>query len=158
MTTRPLLPDLPGYRELQAMAAELSTASVEQLFASEAQRCKHFTLTAAGLSLDYSKQLLTSQALNGLLQLANAAGLAAEIAALFAGEHLNNTEDRPALHTLLRAATGAGLEHKFGQVQEARTLMQSWSERINSGAWQGFSGSAITDVVNIGIGGSDLGP
>lgn len=159
MTTRPLLPDLPGYCELQAMAQDLKTASVEQLFTSEAQRSSRFTLEAAGLNLDYSKQLLTAQALTSLLQLANDAAVQAEIAALFLGEHLNNTEDRPALHTLLRASTGGtGLAHEYAQVQEARALMQLWSQRINSGAWQGFSGSAITDVVNIGIGGSDLGP
>jgi glucose-6-phosphate isomerase len=92
------------------------------------------------------------------LGLADNAGLQAEIAALLRGQHINNTEDRPALHTLLRASRGDGLEDKFEQVQAARALMQLWSERINSGAWKGFSGEAITDVVNIGIGGSDLGP
>ena len=140
------------------MAEKLKTASVEQLFAQDTERATGFTLEAAGLQLDYSKQLVNRQTLAGLLGLADNAGLQAEIAALLRGQHINNTEDRPALHTLLRASRGDGLEDKFEQVQAARALMQQWSERINSGAWKGFSGEAITDVVNIGIGGSDLGP
>jgi glucose-6-phosphate isomerase len=158
MTSRPLLSELSGYGELQAMAKQLRTASVEQLFAEDTERATRFTLQAAGLQLDYSKQLMNRQTLAGLLDLANEAALQAEIAALFSGQHINNTEDRPALHTLLRASRGDGLKDKFEQVQAARALMQLWSERINSGAWKGFSGAAITDVVNIGIGGSDLGP
>jgi glucose-6-phosphate isomerase len=158
MTSRPLLSELSGYSELQAMAEKLKTASVEQLFAEDTERATRFTLEAAGLHLDYSKQLVNRQTLAGLLGLADNAGLQAEIAALLRGQHINNTEDRPALHTLLRASRGDGLEDKFEQVQAARALMQLWSERINSGAWKGFSGEAITDVVNIGIGGSDLGP
>jgi len=158
MTSRPLLSELSGYGELQAMAEQLRTASVEQLFAEDTERATRFTLQAAGLQLDYSKQLMNRQTLAGLLGLADEAALQAEIAALFSGQHINNTEDRPALHTLLRASRGDGLEDRFEQVQAARALMQLWSERINSGAWKGFSGAAITDVVNIGIGGSDLGP
>jgi glucose-6-phosphate isomerase len=158
MTSRPLLSELSGYGKLQAMAGQLSTASVEQLFAEDTARATRFTLQAAGLKLDYSKQLMNRQTLAGLLDLANEAALQDEIAALFSGQHINNTEDRPALHTLLRASRGDGLEDKFEQVQAARALMQLWSERINSGSWKGFSGAAITDVVNIGIGGSDLGP
>ncbi len=158
MTSRPLLSELSGYGELQAMAEKLKLASVEQLFAEDTKRATCFTLQAAGLHLDYSKQLVNRQTLAGLLGLADKAGLQAEIAALLRGQHINNTEHRPALHTLLRASRGDGLEDKFEQVQAARALMQLWSERINSGAWKGFSGAAITDVVNIGIGGSDLGP
>jgi glucose-6-phosphate isomerase len=158
MTSRPLLSELSGYGELQAMAEQLRTASVEQLFAEDTARATRFSLQAAGLQLDYSKQLMNRQTLAGLLDLAKEAALPAEIAALFSGQHINNTEDRPALHTLLRASRGDGLEDKFEQVQAARALMQLWSERINSGSWKGFSGAAITDVVNIGIGGSDLGP
>jgi glucose-6-phosphate isomerase len=158
MTSRPLLSELSGYGELQAMAEQLRTASVEQLFAEDTARATRFSLQAAGLQLDYSKQLMNRQTLAGLLDLAKEAALPAEIAALFSGRHINNTEDRPALHTLLRASRGDGLEDKFEQVQAARALMQLWSERVNSGAWKGFSGAAITDVVNIGIGGSDLGP
>jgi glucose-6-phosphate isomerase len=158
MTSRPLLTELSGYSELQAMAEKLKTASVEQLFAEDSKRATRFTLGAAGLHLDYSKHLMNPQTLASLLDLADKAGLQAEIAALFSGQHINNTEDRPALHTLLRASRSEDLKEKFKEVQAARGLMQLWSERINSGAWKGFTGAAITDVVNIGIGGSDLGP
>ena len=158
MTSRPLLSELSGYSELQALADELKAVSIEQCFADDTDRATRFTLQAAGLHLDYSKHLLSPAALTGLLGLADKARLPADIAALFNGEHLNTTEDKPALHTLLRASRSHGLDNKFQQVQAARELMQLWSERINSGAWCGFSGAAITDVVNIGIGGSDLGP
>jgi glucose-6-phosphate isomerase len=81
-----------------------------------------------------------------------------DIAALFDGEHINNTEDRPALHTLLRASSSHGQDEKFEQVVAARALMKQWADRLNSGSQKGYSGATITDVVNIGIGGSDLGP
>jgi glucose-6-phosphate isomerase len=158
MTSRPLLSELSGYNELQALADQLKAASIVQCFADDKDRATRFTLEAAGLRLDYSKHLLNSSALSGLLGLAEKAGLQADIAALFAGEHVNNTEDRPALHTLLRASRSHGLDEKYQQVEAARGLMQQWSDRLNSGDWKGFSGAAITDVVNIGIGGSDLGP
>tara|TARA_R110001599_G_scaffold353790_1_gene597726 strand:+ start:9555 stop:11192 length:1638 start_codon:yes stop_codon:yes gene_type:complete len=158
MTTRPLLSELAGYGELQAMAEDLKAASVEQLFADDSERADRFTLTAAGLCLDYSKHLLTPQTLTSLLTLADNAGLQADITALLSGQHVNTTENRPALHTLLRASHSSGLKDKFEEVKAARKLMQSWSERINSGTWKGFNGTSITDVVNIGIGGSDLGP
>tara|TARA_R110001592_G_scaffold215025_1_gene468177 strand:- start:29927 stop:31564 length:1638 start_codon:yes stop_codon:yes gene_type:complete len=158
MTTRPLLSELAGYGELQAMAEDLKAASVEQLFADDSERADRFTLAAAGLRLDYSKHLLTPQTLTNLLALADNAGLQADITALLSGQHVNTTEDRPALHTLLRASHSTGLKDKFEEVKAARKLMQSWSERINSGTWKGFNDTSITDVVNIGIGGSDLGP
>ena len=158
MTTRPLLSELAGYGQLQAMAEDLKAASIEQLFADDSERADRFTLAAAGLRLDYSKHLLTPETLTRLLALADTAGLQADITALLSGQHVNTTEDRPALHTLLRASHSTGLKDKFEEVKAARKLMQSWSERINSGTWKGFNDTSITDVVNIGIGGSDLGP
>ncbi len=158
MTSRPLLSELPGYSDLQALANGVKSTSVSQLLQDDPGRATDFTLEAAGLRLDYSKHLLTTAALEQLLRLAEHAGVARDIAALFSGEPINNTEDRPALHTLLRASGSQGLEGKFQEVVAARALMQTWAERLNSGAQQGFSGATITDVVNIGIGGSDLGP
>jgi len=158
MKTSALLSELPGYGELQALAEELRPASMEQLFAEDPGRAADFTLGAAGLRLDFSKHLLTRPALAQLLALASQRGLEMDIAALFDGEHINNTEDRPALHTLLRASSSHGQDEKFEQVVAARALMKQWADRLNSGDQKGYSGATITDVVNIGIGGSDLGP
>ena len=158
MKSRKLLPELSGYRDLQAMAQELKSTAMEQLFAEDPGRAADFTLQAAGLQLDYSKHLLTRQALEALLELAIDCGLEGDVAALFDGEHINNTEDRPALHTLLRASSSHGMDDRFKQVCESRDKMQRWAEQLNDGLRKGFSGATITDVVNIGIGGSDLGP
>ncbi len=158
MTSRALLSELSGYDQLQALADDLKSASIGQLFAQDASRATNFSLEAAGLHLDYSKHLLTKPALVALLDLAQHSGLQTDIEALFDGKHINNTEDRPALHALLRSPSSHGLEDKFQEVEAARALMQQWVERLNNGICKGFSGVTITDVVNIGIGGSDLGP
>ncbi len=149
---------LPAYSTLQAQAEVLRGASVAQLFDSHEQRASDFTRRAAGLSLDFSKQLLDREALQQLLQLAGQAELPRHIAALLSGDEVNNTEARPALHSLLRAASGAGMEDKFRQVEAARQRMRDVADTLNAGLHSGFSGEPITDVVNIGIGGSDLGP
>ena len=158
MSSRALLNQLPAYSELQAHATALKSASVTQLFNEDAARAQDFTLQAAGLQLDYAKHLLDRDALSALHHLAQQAGLPQRIAALLRGDRVNNTENRPALHTLLRASAGNGLEDKFQEVQAAKARMRQCSERLNQGAHTGYSGSVITDVINIGIGGSDLGP
>ncbi len=98
------------------------------------------------------------EALAALLALAQEAGLAQRIGELLDGGVVNNTENRPALHSLLRASDGAGQEARFAEVQATRERMREWSRRLEQGEHRGFSGRPITDVVNIGIGGSDLGP
>jgi glucose-6-phosphate isomerase len=153
-----LLNELPGYRPLQVLADALKSASIEQLFAEDGERAANFSLKAAGLTLDYSKHLINLEALSALLQLAKDARLQERIAALFDGECVNNTEGRPALHTLLRASSSHGLDDKFREVEATRALMQQWAERLNRGEHKGYSDAVVTDVVNIGIGGSDLGP
>ncbi|MEM8562355.1 MAG: glucose-6-phosphate isomerase [Pseudomonadota bacterium] len=158
MTERIFLSALRSYQHLAALAQTAATTSLKKLFAEDSDRADRLHLTAAGLALDYSKQLITPEILTGLLTLAQEAGLAAEIADLFAGVHINNTEDRPALHMLLRAASSTGSKPRLEQVESSRELMRTWSEQVRSGAWVGFSDAPITDVVNIGIGGSDLGP
>ena len=158
MTTRPLLSSMTGYKKLQALGETLRSASLEELFANDPQRAADFTVEAAGLRLDYSKHLLTREVLEALVALARECGLERDALALFEGAHINNTEDRPALHTLLRASTSHGLDQKFDQVMASRALMQRWSDALNSGQQKGYSGATLTDVVNIGIGGSDLGP
>lgn len=158
MPATPLLSKLPSFEETQQLAKRLRDASVSTMLADDSDRAGDFTLTAAGLQLDYSKQLVDRPALQSLFKLASEANLKSAISGLLAGEEVNNTEGRPALHTLLRANTGSGLENKYRAVTAARETMRQWSERLNAGEHTGFSGAPITDVVNIGIGGSDLGP
>ncbi|TDG12471.1 glucose-6-phosphate isomerase [Seongchinamella unica] len=158
MPATPLFSQLPSYRETQQLASALQPGSVSAMLASDPQRASDFTLAAAGLQLDYSKQLVDRKALQALLTLAAETGMSSAIAGLLNGERVNNTEDRPALHTLLRASSADGLADKFAEVTAARETMRQWSERLHDGRHSGFSGLPITDVVNIGIGGSDLGP
>tara|TARA_R110002124_G_scaffold85371_1_gene221525 strand:- start:1137 stop:2777 length:1641 start_codon:yes stop_codon:yes gene_type:complete len=158
MIARALLTDLPAYHALEEFANQLESTSLEDLFNADSQRAERFTASAAGLQLDYSKHLLSQGALSALLQLAEQAGVSQGIADLFAGAHVNNSEDRPALHTLLRASNGGGQEDRFREVVAARDRMRVIAERLHSGAHTGYSGATITDVINIGIGGSDLGP
>ncbi|MEH6580947.1 MAG: glucose-6-phosphate isomerase [Halioglobus sp.] len=153
-----LLTELPSFDPLAQQADKLNNSSIAGLFTADPQRVNDFVAQAAGLTLDYSKQLLDREALAGLLQLAEEAQWRQRASALLAGEHVNNTEDRPALHTLLRASTGAGLDEKFSAVRKTREQMQHWVEQLNQGLQIGYQGDVITDVVNIGIGGSDLGP
>lgn len=155
-----LLTDLPAYAELRALADSLKSASIQEFFSQQPNRVEQFTLEAAGLRLDFSKHLLSAAAHSKLIELAQQAGLAARATALLQGEALNNTEQRPALHSLLRAkqAPLSALRDKLEQVHSTQQRMRDWCERLNQGQHQGFSGAVITDVVNIGIGGSDLGP
>ena len=114
---------------------------------------------AAGLSIDTGKHLLDAAALEALWQCAEAAGFDDWRARLARGDAVNHTEGRAALHCLLRApAAPAGLEARWREVQDALTQMQRWVAALQGGRWQGFSGAPITDIVNLGIGGSDLGP
>jgi len=161
-TTR--LTELPGFKTLQTLAAALKNAKIEQMFAADEDRTASFSLNAAGLSLDFSKQLLDREALAALLQLGADAQLEQRATALLSGDTLNTTENRPALHTLLRApeleSTGQNptLADKFEEVLTTRRRMKQWADTLNGGEHKGFSGTNITDVVSIGIGGSDLGP
>ena len=158
MTTTPLMTELPACVGLQSHAERLRQVSIQTLFDDDPGRAGDFSVEAAGLHLDYSKQLLDRATRDALLALAEQAGLRARIRALLAGEAVNNTENRPALHTLLRAPAGNGLADKFQEVAATRDRMRQWAGRLNSGEQRGYSGAAISDVVNIGIGGSDLGP
>ncbi|MEZ5503308.1 MAG: glucose-6-phosphate isomerase [Halioglobus sp.] len=158
MTPANILTDLPACAELEAHATGLRTASIEQFFSADHRRAEKFVVAAAGLRLDYSKHLLSEDALASLLRLAEQAGVRQGIADLFAGKHLNNTEERPALHSLLRASSDTGQPDKFAHVVAARQRMRELADRLNRGEATGYSGTPITDVINIGIGGSDLGP
>jgi glucose-6-phosphate isomerase len=158
MTARKLLPELPAYAALASQARKIESASLEGLFAADNTRAQAFTVSAAGLHLDYSKHRVNAQVISSLLQLAEQAGLDQRIEDLFSGAHVNNTEDRPALHTLLRATDGGAQPVRFQEVVAAKERMRTLAQRLHCGEHTGYSGATITDVVNIGIGGSDLGP
>ena len=158
MIARTSLKDLPAFEELQTHATALSSTSIQQLFDQDDRRAADFTLEAAGLQLDFSRHLLNRDALDSLHKMAQQAGLRQAIENLCSGEPINNTENRPALHTLLRASSADSLADKFREVSAVRQRMQEIADSINQGEHDGYTAEAITDVVNIGIGGSDLGP
>ncbi|MBS1187609.1 MAG: glucose-6-phosphate isomerase [Burkholderiaceae bacterium] len=150
------------YRSLQAHAQSVSQWHLRDLFAQSPQRFPAMTVEAAGLFLDYSKNLVSEQTLRLLCDLARERGVEVRRAAMFAGEKINSTEKRAVLHTALRAPRGVALtadgQDVVADIHAVLERVKSFSERVRSGAWQGHSGKAITDIVNIGIGGSDLGP
>src|SRR6202012_3391819 len=117
---------------------------------------------AAGIYFDYSKNRVTDKTLKLLLDLANESGLRARIDAMFRGEKINITENRAVLHVALRAPKGASIlvdgKNVVPEVHAVLDKMAGFAERVRTGAWQGHTGKAIKNVVNIGIGGSDLGP
>ena len=151
-----------AWRALQAHAASLETRTLSQLFDSDAGRAQRLSAEFGGLFLDYSKQRLNSETLGLLVGLAEQQDLSGWIGRLFAGEAVNHTEGRAAYHMALRAPPGATMEvagrNVVPAVCEVRDRMRAFAEAVRSGQWLGASGQRITDVVNIGIGGSDLGP
>ncbi len=152
----------PEWQALSRHFATIETAHVRDLFASDPTRGERFAFEAEGIYLDYSKNRVTDETLGLLLDLANSASLRARIDAMFGGEKINITEDRAVLHVALRAPRDASFivdgENVVPQVHEVLDRMAVFSERVRSGEWTGFTGKRIRNVVNIGIGGSDLGP
>jgi len=147
---------------LAGHARRLSAVPVRELFAADADRFRRFSREAAGLLLDFSRQRLDTAALAALDALATARGLAARTEALFAGEAVNETEGRAALHTLLRAPRGAALPRLLrplhAEVLDVRAQCAAFVRGVHDGSRAGAGGERFTDVVNVGIGGSDLGP
>ena len=135
---------------------------LRQLFADDPKRGERLTLEAAGIYLDYSKNRITDETVALLVQLAEESGLRARIDAMFRGEKINVTEKRAVLHVALRAPRGASIvvdgENVVPQVHAVLDKMADFADRVRSGAWKGHTGKRIRNVVNIGIGGSDLGP
>ncbi len=153
------LAENPATPSLRRLADQLARADINRLLTDDPGRANQYCASGAGITLDYSKHLLNNKALGALLNLARGAELEGARDALLRGEPVNNTEGRPALHSLLRAATcGDADPAKFAEVQAVRLRMQALVESLWEGARKSFSGAAFTDVVNIGIGGSDLGP
>ena len=147
---------------LEPHAARLRGTTLRTLFADDPGRAERMSVQAGELQLDYSKNLLDQPALDALLQLARDRGLAARTEAMFSGEHVNTTEDRAVLHTALRRPADAPLEvdgqDVTAQVQQVLARMEVFTDSIRSGERTGATGERFTHVVNIGIGGSDLGP
>jgi glucose-6-phosphate isomerase len=152
----------PGWKRLEQLAPDLRERHLRELFAEDPDRGPAWTLEAAGLRMDFSKQRLTSEVLDALLGLADECGVLARRDAMFAGERINTTEDRSVLHTALRLPPGSHLEvdgaDVAAEVHDMLDRMSDFSERVRQGSWRGSSGKRIVNVVNIGIGGSDLGP
>lgn len=146
-----------NWNELEAHAAEWQNKTLKQAFDKDSNRAARYTVSAAGLELDFSKNHIDEKTIALLLNLCEKAGLKNAIKRLLRGDNVNNTEDRPALHCALRFVGEAQSEEQK-EVSAALDKMAGLVHRVHSGEWQGYSGKTITDVVNIGIGGSDLGP
>lgn len=151
-----------AWADLEARHRALSGTTLRTLFQRDPARADRLVATCGDLELDYSRNLLDDEALASLLALARGRAVEQRIGALFAGEAVNVTERRPALHMALRLPSGgpvtAGDATVRAAVLEVRRRMRHFCERAHNGQWRGFSGEPVTDVVQIGIGGSDLGP
>src|SRR5690348_18431069 len=156
------LAERQAWNALEAHYKTVRELHLRELFADDPKRGERMATEAAGLYLDYSKNRITDETLKLLLQLAEESGLRERINAMFAGEKINITENRAVLHVALRAPRGASIvvdgENVVPEVHAVLDKMAAFSERVRSGDWKGHTGKPIRNVINIGIGGSDLGP
>ena len=159
--TEPLT-ERPTWKALKVHADAVRGLHLRKLFADDPKRGEQMTAAAAGIYLDYSKNRITGETLKLLLALAEAVGLRARIDAMFRGEKINVSEQRAVLHVALRAPRGASIlvdgENVVPQVHAVLDRMADFADRVRGGDWKGHTGKRIRNVVNIGIGGSDLGP
>src|SRR5262245_31103821 len=155
MTTA-TLPARPAWKELTAHSEKVKPLHLRQLFADDAQRGTKLALDALDIYFDYSKNRVTDETLRLLIKLANESGLADRTRAMFAGERINTTENRPVLHVALRAPRGASIvvdgENVVPKVHAVLDKMADFAGRIRSGEWLGYTGKRIKNIVNIGIG------
>jgi glucose-6-phosphate isomerase len=151
-----------AWKALEAHYKELKKSHLRDLFADDPKRGERLTAEALGIYLDYSKNLATDETLRLLIQLAEESNLRPRIDAMFRGEKINITEKRAVLHVALRAPRGTSImvdgENVVPAVHAVLDKMAAFSDRVRSGAWKGHTGKRIRNVINIGIGGSDLGP
>jgi glucose-6-phosphate isomerase len=158
----PPLAERPAWRALLEHYKKTCTLHLRDLFAADAGRGERLTLEAAGLYLDYSKNRITDETITLLVRLANECGLRERTAAMFSGEKINVTEGRAVLHVALRAPAGERMlldgTDVVPEVQAVLARMTAFCDDVRSGGWRGHSGRPIRNVINIGIGGSDLGP
>ncbi len=152
----------PAWRALEEHYQKMREVHLRTLFAQDPRRGEHFAAEAVGIYLDYSKNRITDETLRLLLQLAESSGLRERIDAMFRGEKINITEQRPVLHIALRAPKDDVIvvdgENVVQEVHAVLDKMADFSNRVRSGAWTGYTGKRIRNIINIGIGGSDLGP
>jgi len=152
----------PAWKSLTTHAAALKPQHLRDLFAADPARGTRFTAEAVGLFLDYSKNRITDETVSLLTQLAEQSGLKDHIEAMFTGQKINTTEDRAVLHIALRAPASESIlvdgEDVVPAVHEVLDKMSAFAEKVRSGEWLGYTGKPIRNIVNIGIGGSDLGP
>jgi glucose-6-phosphate isomerase len=151
-----------AWKALESHYEKVRNVSLRSLFSDDPQRAARFTIEAAGLFLDYSKNRITEETRKLLLQLAQESGLRERIDAMFRGEKINVTEKRAVLHVALRAPKGEKIvvdgQDVVPEVHAVLDKMSAFSDRVRSGEWKGHTGKRIRNVINIGIGGSDLGP
>ena len=156
------LPERKAWQELKRHHAELAGQHLRELFAADPGRGERLTAEAAGLYLDYSKNRVTDETMRLLVELAAESGVPERRDAMFRGEHINVSEDRAVLHVALRMPRTASLvvdgTDVVAQVHEVLDRMADFSNRVRSGEWKGYTGKRIRNVINVGIGGSDLGP
>jgi glucose-6-phosphate isomerase len=161
MPTTPLR-QRPAWKALEQHYSEISGRHLRDLFAADPGRGERLSAEAAGLYLDYSKNRITDETLGLLLQLAEESGVAERRDAMMRGEAINVSEHRAVLHVALRMPKGSSLVvdgvDVVAQVHEVLDRMAAFADRIRSGEWKGYTGKAIRNIVNVGIGGSDLGP
>ncbi|MBW2275073.1 MAG: glucose-6-phosphate isomerase [Deltaproteobacteria bacterium] len=154
--------ETPAWKALAEHAEQMQRRGLRELFAEDPDRGERLAVDALGLYLDYSKNLVSDETLGLLCELAKSCGLRARTEAMFAGEKINVTEGRAVLHTALRAPRGAVIEvdgeNVVPEVHAVLDRMADFAERLRGGAWRGHTGRRIRNVINIGIGGSDLGP
>jgi glucose-6-phosphate isomerase len=152
----------PAWKALEAHHQKVREVHLRKLFGDDPKRGERMTIEAMGIYLDYSKNRITDETLKLLLQLAEECGLQARIDAMFRGEKINITEKRAVLHGALRAPKEASImvdgENVVPQVHAVLNKMANFSNRVRSGEWKGHTGKRIRNIINIGIGGSDLGP
>ncbi len=156
------LRERPAWKALERHYGEVRGAHLRDLFAEDPARGERLAAEGAGIYLDYSKNRVTDETLRLLLQLATESGLRERTEAMFRGDRINATEDRSVLHVALRMPKGASLvvegRDVVADVHEVLDRMSAFAERVRSGEWTGHTGKPIRNVVNVGIGGSDLGP
>jgi glucose-6-phosphate isomerase len=151
-----------AWKALQSHYKKIREVHLRDLFADDPHRGERMTAEAAGIFLDYSKNRITDETLKHFIQLAEESGLRSRIEAMFRGDRINVTENRAVLHVALRAPQGSTImvdgENVVPQVHAVLDKMRNFSDRVRSGEWKGYTGRRIRNVINIGIGGSDLGP
>src|SRR5258707_1607990 len=156
------LTERPAWKALEAHHQQIQGKHLKQLFADDPARGERFSVETGGIFLDYSKNRITDETLKLLIQLAEESGLRAHIDAMFSGEKINITENRAVLHVALRAPKSESIfvdgENVVPEVHTVLDKMAAFADRVRSGAWKGHTGKRIRNVINIGIGGSDLGP